>query len=354
MPDVPLFTKPAHPDAWHDVRAPGGYEWWYFDAEDAGQDLQVVGILLDGFPFHPEYLRRHAAYMGRPTRVPPPQPREYPCAYLAVYEKGRIAAQFMTQFAPGSLRASRDHPEVEVGPNRARYIDGAYELEMSGAPWKLTGRGPQLLAGSALTAKLAFAPVTTHAPVEQAFLSREMAGADHGWVLAQPHSRVVGDVALAGPNGKTWTFRGLGYHDHNFGAAPLGPGVRHWTWGRILFEDAAHVFHFAVPRDPALPAEAHLITVEGGRSESSRPSIRWGDSRRRTIWGLQRPEAIEIGDAIRLTGARVVDSSPFYLRATYDAVVKGRRGRAFCEVAYPHRLRWPILGRMVGMSIARG
>ena len=26
-------------------------------------------------------------------------------------------------------------------------------------------------------------------------------------------------------------------------------------------------------------------------------------------------------------------------------------GTAFCEIAYPHRLRWPVLGRMIEMSI---
>ena len=48
----------------------------------------------------------------------------------------------------------------------------------------------------------------------------------------------------------------------------------------------------------------------------------------------------------------MIDSSPFYLRIMYDASLRGTQcGRAFCEVAYPHRLRWPVLGRMIEMSI---
>ena len=44
MPTLPLFAPPnahqaagASPDASHRVTAPGGYEWWHFDAPDAAR-----------------------------------------------------------------------------------------------------------------------------------------------------------------------------------------------------------------------------------------------------------------------------------------------------------------------------
>ena len=58
-------------------------------------------------------------------------------------------------------------------------------------------------------------------------------------------------------------------------------------------------------------------------------------------------------DVLSLGNPRLIDSSPFYLRLIYDATTRGKAGTAFCEVAYPHRLRWPILGRMIEMSIAK-
>ncbi len=57
---------------------------------------------------------------------------------------------------------------------------------------------------------------------------------------------------------------------------------------------------------------------------------------------------------LALREPRVVDASPFYLRVAYAAAVRGVPARAFCEVAYPHRLRWPVLGRMIEMSISKG
>ena len=40
-------------------------------------------------------------------------------------------------------------------------------------------------------------------------------------------------------------------------------------------------------------------------------------------------------------------------RVVYDAALRNVRGTAFCEVAYPHRLRCPVLGRILEMSIDR-
>ena len=67
MKVLSLFTPPADPDAWHHVAAPGGYEWWHFDAEDVSGQIQITAIFFDGFVFHPGYLRRYASFLRRPT-----------------------------------------------------------------------------------------------------------------------------------------------------------------------------------------------------------------------------------------------------------------------------------------------
>src|SRR5438046_9734967 len=67
MPTLPLLSPTSVPDAWHNVTAPGGYDWWYFDAEDVANDRQIVAILLDGFGVHPGYLRAYARYRRWPA-----------------------------------------------------------------------------------------------------------------------------------------------------------------------------------------------------------------------------------------------------------------------------------------------
>jgi carotenoid 1,2-hydratase len=342
-----LVSAAEHPDAWHDVRAPGGYEWWYFDAEDTRQDVQIVGILLDGFVFHPGYLRRHFRYLRRPTRFAPAQARDFPCAYFVIYEKGKLVGQFMTQYPPGSLVASRSVPEVTLGPNTLGVRDGEYRLHLEGTPWKLTGRGPQTLHGTTLSVDWSIEPISRHAPIERTFLSRKMTGASHHWVLAGPHSRYTATVKLGE---RSWSLSGLAYHDHNYGTGPLGPGLKRWIWGRALFEGGCYTFHHAVPRDATLPTETHLLHVTPGGVTELHANDARADFDARAL-GLAHPRKLTLHPDLELSNARLVDVTPFYLRLMYRACTPRGEGTAFCEVAYPHRLRWPVLGRMIEMSI---
>ena len=111
-------------------------------------------------------------------------------------------------------------------------------------------------------------------------------------------------------------------------------------------------FHHAEPRDPALRPETHLLGVGGpGVTPENPPASLDYSARSLAAGGLAFPRSVDLGDALSLRRPRVVDAAPFYLRLQYDAVSRGERGRAFCEVAHPHRLRWPVLGRMIEMSI---
>jgi hypothetical protein len=115
MPSIAMYEPPATPDAWHRVMAPGGYEWWYFDAEDAATDTQVVAIFLEGFVFHTGYLRAYARFVRNPTAAPPPLPGDWPCVYLCVYRAGRSApvhdavraADFRASQTPSMWRSGR-------------------------------------------------------------------------------------------------------------------------------------------------------------------------------------------------------------------------------------------------------
>ncbi len=358
MHTLDLLDAAPVADASHHVRAPGGYEWWYFDAEDAQRDVQVVAILLDGFVFHPGYLRAYDRYLRRPTRVAPPTAADFPCAYLVVYEGGRIASQFMMQYPGGSLRASGSSVDVSVGANRLwRDEQGALCLSLSGVPWSLTARGPVHHHGQSLSGELRFSPRIAHRPRERTFLSRAMTGAEHHWVVADPLCDVSATLRLGGVGSgdKSWTLTGRGYHDHNYGTGPLGPGLRRWIWGRAMFDDAVYTFHFARARDARLPDEAYLIRGDPtqGAVEDVPVAHVSADWSKWSPLGLAYPAQLRFDDAMVLSSPRLIDLAPFYMRLVYRCAVNGREGTAFCEVAYPHRLRWPVLGRMIEMSIHR-
>lgn len=341
--EVPLYDANATPDGWHDVRSPGGYEWWYFDAESADGATQVVVIFLQGFIFHPGYLRRYGRYLRRPTKIPPPMPGEAICAYFTVYRGGKVWRQFLTQYP--QMQATAAGPTVTIGPNTLRKDGDALRLHLEGTPWKLTGRGPQLQTSDTLAADLAFTPTLPHRPMERIFLSEAMTGAEHHWVLADPRCEVGGTIRCGD---ETIDFAGRGYHDHNYGTAPIGPGMKRWIWGRCLDDAGVTTFHYAVPRNSALPSEVHVMRAdaEGAREVPTEVRLDWS---RRNATLLRYPASIRLGDTLHLRNPTLVEDAPFYLRATYE--VEGSAGRGFCEIAYPHRLRWPVLGRMIEMSI---
>jgi carotenoid 1,2-hydratase len=343
-----MLTPPTVPDAWHRVTAPGGYEWWYFDAEQTGGELRIVIILFQGFVFHPGYLRAYDSFRRRPTRRPPPLPADYPCAYFVVYRGDKIVAQFMTQHPASTFAASAGRADVSVGPNRLTTSDdGTMSLSVTGVPWELTTRGPKTLDGQLLRGSFQFRPRFDHPAMERTFFDRSWAGADHHWVVAHPLCDVKGEIET---HLGTFSFSGRGYHDHNFGTGPIGPGLHRWIWGRVLLADHAAMFHYALPK--ARPPELHVVEADAfGVRELVGESFT-ADWDRRTSTFLRYPAAIDAGP-LRLRHPRLVDASPFYLRLAYDAEIRGETGVAFCEVAYPHRLRWPVLGRMIEMSIMR-
>jgi len=350
MAPIPLLTQNPLADASHDVRAPGGYEWWYFDAEDPATDTQIVAIFLHGFVFHPGYLRAYFRFRERPTHLKPPVPDDFPCAYFVVYRGGKIIAQFMTQHPAARYSASRDDVAVRIGENHLSRSAGGLDLHVEGPPWALTWQGPKTRLDQKLAADLRFEPMFDHPPEERQFLSRRMTGAEHHWVIANPACRVSGAIDL--PGGERIAFTGRGYHDHNYGSGPLGPGLSWWFWGRAIADDRVITFHYAVPKAASLQAESHVVIADAAGLAESQVSPTFS-AERQTAMLLRYPEEARWGDLLKISRPRVIDSAPFYLRLLYEAQVGAVRTTAFCELAYPHRLRWPILGRMIETSISR-
>ena len=357
MPSIPLYTSPPNPDASHQVTAPGGYEWWYFDADDQGGEYRMVAILFQGFIFHPGYLRSYDRFIAAPTKNTPPLPAQYPCAYFVLYRGSQIVAQFMSGFRPEAFHAATDRLQVTVGPNQIDTdLSGALQLRLKGVPWVLTRTGPKNLESQRLLARFQFSPAFAQAPMQRRFFSRGWSGADHHWVLANPLCQVTGEVELYDldkKRGTTISFCGRGYHDHNYGTGPIGPGLKRWMWGRVLMPDHAAMFHFAQPKTSSFDDDVHMLEADQfGLREI--PIDRFNaDWRLRTNTLLRYPAWVEAGP-MQLIKPKVIDASPFYLRLVYQASVRGVHGQAFCEIAYPHRLRWPVLGRMVEMSIRQG
>ncbi len=101
----------------------------------------------------------------------------------------------------------------------------------------------------------------------------------------------------------------------------------------------------------SLPDEVNLIEFDAARVRGHADLAVLADWSKRTGTMLAYPDTLSVGDVLRLSNPSVIDAAPFYLRLLYDADWRGRKATAFCEVAYPTRLRWPVVGRLVERSI---
>jgi hypothetical protein len=340
MPDLLLLdTDVVVADAWHRVTAPGGYEWWHFDAQDPTGSVLVVADFHAGFVFHPQYLRRFHLYQQKPTRHSPPSPMEYCCAQLAVYENGRRLGAFTRRYRPEKLWASTSDIEVTIGPNR---------LTTDGGALRLHAEDP-----TGLRADLAFRPRLAHPPAEQIILSRHRSYTDHHfWIVANPLCEVGGEIRL--PTGRTIPLSGVGYHDHLYGTGPLGSGLWRWMSGRVLQENKAIGFQISSPQEAEDPEQAHLFMADRSSAGAiAAARVTWGTDRL-TRWGLAYPTGLEIDPALILRQPRVLESSAYSLRIVYDAFVDGEAACALCQLVYPQRLGWPVLGRLIERSIMPG
>jgi carotenoid 1,2-hydratase len=206
MPTLPLYDALAHPNAWHRVTAPGGYEWWRFEANDsAGLELRVE--FFDGHPFSGAYRRAYARYRRRPTRVTPPGPRDFPAAGLVVMDKGRELYRAEIPYPAGAFSASADGSEINIGEQSMRRDrTGVIRLAMV----------------SYVFMDLTFRPLQPGPPELQQIDSPQRS-TTHFHVVNRCEYAVSGSLrGLEANVGRGLiNFDGRGRHDHFYGTGPI-------------------------------------------------------------------------------------------------------------------------------------
>ena len=192
---------------WEDGRresgAAGRFEWWYFEARLEVLGLPTLAIVIAFFvkpmdaahgPEAPMMsIRAHALLSGPHGMELPPVP-------------------------PAEFSADAAQCDVRIGPSRCRVeANGNYVVEFE-AP---DVRGSLVLVPSSPAARIG----TGH------LLFEDGAGGDQylGWVVAVPSAVAHIDCVVGGMR---YQGTGRGYHDHNWGDAPMPRAVHHWYWGR--------------------------------------------------------------------------------------------------------------------------
>lgn len=201
-----MQVYPANVHAWQGLFAPGGYEWWRWDARDPASDRRIIVTFFDGDPFDPAYQRAYTRYRRYRTRVTPPFPRDCRGVRVAIHRDGHIEHQTTVRSSATALLATEDPTHITLGPGSLEIQpNGAIDLRLDHAdtlpPVHLTFHPPHPF------------PVPPPAAI-----------ARHQWVASPYQYTVTGNIAEN-------AFDGTGVWEHAWGALPLGPDLRRWMQG---------------------------------------------------------------------------------------------------------------------------
>ncbi len=352
-----------HEDVWHELKEPGAYEWWYFDAVSDDERETLVVIFLDGFIFSPRYNRAVKKHLRESQRNNinnhAPQPCNFPAIAISLYRDECLAWRAINEYEPNEFAARKDCPECHIGSNNFKL-----ETDAGERVYRLQLDSP-LRGGRRLQASLAWSVQ------EGDFSSCEEtggcnSGSAHVWNLVAPKCRVTGTISVIGSNGvqreeRQWT--GTGYHDHNLDTRWMPATINEWQWGRAHFDDATVVFYRYSEQGRA-NITTRLYLVRNNEVKIYEPQFAASEWHRH-FFGLRYPRTLQLdfgaGDAmhsVQIRQQRIVDGSFFYLRFTGEAQLdlgdgKMRRAVIVAEQLAPRALQWRALWWLTGMRIGR-
>ena len=279
--------------------APGGFAWWYLDLID-GQGDGFVIIWSFGLPFLPGYLG--AARSGRPEAA-----GQRPSLNVALYKGGRPYFYLLqeydpeqTEWAPGRWRFDESIIEAQIEDDR-RIVTLELDCPVPKSGERLQG-----------TVRLDGAVPRFESP------GFAPPGATHLWCPLAGPAVCQADLRLGDRD--PWRTTGLAYHDRNGGTVPLDAlGIHQWTWGRVLNEDALHIYYVVWPETPGAPPTAWGLTVErDGPARWHEDLDLSREDRARGRYGMPYAKTIILQKDgqpwMRSMSEALLDDGPFYLR----------------------------------------
>ena len=266
-------------------------------------------------------------YYARARRAGPAEPEAH-CAFNAVLYGQRGRRWSMTERSGESLQ--RSSGGLTIGPSAMRWDGSGLIVNID----EVTVPRPSRLRGT-VRAHPAF-PVTFSAALDPA-------GAHH-WSPIAPVARI--EVDFTQPRLR---WRGQGYLDTNWGAAPLEDAFLQWHWSRA--HNARGDALILYDRETT-SGERSLLALEFGPDGAPRslPAPARAPLPR-TLWRISRTTCADDG---RAQVQRTLEDTPFYARSLIAAELRGepvvsmheslslrRFGQAWVQGLLPFRMpRW--------------
>lgn len=217
--------------------SPGTYEWWYFDAHlDDGAKLVVV------------FLTKEMTALNK---------RLSPSIRVDLTLPDGTSVRKLAGLAAETYSASTQTCDVRIG-------DNAFSGDLH--TYTIRARVEEVEVDVTLTGQ-----VPAWRPETGSFLFGEDGEQYFAWLPSVPQGRVEATYRMGGTSR---TATGVGYHDHNWGNAPMPKLIHHWYWARgaagpysvitsSITTEKRYAFH-ALPVF-MLARDGELIADDGGK-----------------------------------------------------------------------------------------
>jgi carotenoid 1,2-hydratase len=293
--------------------SPGGYAWWYLDAESPDGAAALTIIAFIGSVFSPYY-----AWSGRRS------PENHCALNVALY--GRRRRWAMTERSRAKVDLAPDR--FTIGPSALEWRNDELTINIDehGAPVPAPMRGTVTVRPAALG--------------DRSF--QIDAQGRHRWRPLAPRSHVT--VAFDEP-AVSWA--GEGYLDSNDGEEPLEDAFQSWNWARLSAPGARPlILYDTAPRRSDPRRLALEVSADGGLIARDSPALVHA-----APTPVFRMERLLGGDGAGVSAT--LEDAPFYSRSLMETTLDGRRYRGFHESLSGDRLRSPVVKAMLPFRMPR-
>lgn len=335
-----------HKDSATSSNAPGGYEWWYFDAIDESSGYALVVIFYRGNPFSNRYIRK----LEDENNQEAGNPKNFPAISISLYKQGEPIYYSFTEYPAQEAEFSLDKPNLKVGNNTldTDFTDTGiiYTLKLN----------EDLPSGDRIRAELNY---RGYGKISEDFQENDNHGTEgHNWNLVLPKANVEGSINVYREKDleHTLPFSGRGYHDHNTGKEPMRDEFLDWYWGRYHFSSSTLVY-YVMNRQEARQYRGWLIDDDTGKVLQRYKNIELKD-KGVSIFGLHLARKLVLENDVSkvvIQQSESLDNGPFYRRFMSEAFLSLEdsieKSTGFSEYIYPSRIYWRWLWPLVDMRI---
>jgi len=300
----------------------GGYQWWYFDGQDAKTGYRFVIIFYAANPFSIRYIKQAGGAEQEDS------PLNYPAVSIAIYRQSKVIYYSFREFDRKDLKFETHPFKLTIGTHSLiKTVEKNHVVFCLNLSDNLPG-------GDSLKADLTF----KRAGGQQIFnnaknLINQLQRAKHVWNLVMPVGGVQGkiDIKAAVDENHNILFNGTGYHDHNVGLEAMKDSFFDWYWGRFHFENYTLIYYAMnhngkEGQDEAAGENfyAWLFDLKSGNKVLKTEDVKLY-RRRLNVFGLVSCRALEItgseGWKTTIYQPKVIDNGPFYQRFLSNAVL---------------------------------